>query len=48
MKSQGTPVVAFKTVQPSLEGTIDRPGALASLHAARARARRLTGPSGSG
>ena len=48
MKSQGTPVVAFKTVQPSLDGTIDRPGALASLHTARARARWLAGPSGSG
>jgi ATP/maltotriose-dependent transcriptional regulator MalT/DNA-binding SARP family transcriptional activator len=41
-------VVGFKTVAPSLDGTIERPAALISLRRATATAKWLSGPSGSG
>jgi len=48
MKTQTAPVIAFKTLAPSVDAAIARPAALAVLRAAPAPARWLSGPSGSG
>jgi ATP/maltotriose-dependent transcriptional regulator MalT/DNA-binding SARP family transcriptional activator len=48
MDAEHDPLAGFKTVAPALDGTIDRPAALAALRRTSAPARWLTGPSGSG
>src|SRR5437763_2078874 len=48
MEASASPVVGFKTVAPSLDGTIERPAALSSLRRPTAQAKWLSGPSGSG
>src|SRR4051794_13093728 len=48
MDATVSPVVGFKTVAPSLDGTIERPAALKSLRRTTAAAKWLSGPSGSG
>jgi len=48
MEAPVSPVVGFKTVAPSLEGTVERPAALGALRRAPAAAKWLAGPSGSG